>query len=142
MSVSFSAKVAVGVKLGRVWDVRTITEEVQKFDQDTGKPYMATKSKKVTYFCGKPTEFEYSIHEHEGDLGLDICVDNHEGDEDEWILGKEVYSCKCDGYRDEKSIREVKHEDIEAAKNEVAEKLAKHGYTGPIGVFLISYVSY
>lgn len=31
MGVSFAAKLAVGVKLGKVWEVRTITEEVKKF---------------------------------------------------------------------------------------------------------------
>lgn len=139
MSVSFASRVAVGVRLGKVWEIRTITEQVKKFNPDTGEPYMAEASKKVTYFCDKPTDFYPNPQDHESDIDLDVCVDDSEGEMNKWILGKKVYSVNNN---DNGSIVEIKSEDIEKAKKEVAEKLMKHGYTGEIGVYLIAYVSY
>lgn len=140
MGVDFSATLAVGVKLGTVWSVRTVSEKVKKFNPDTGEPYEATKSKKVGYFCGQPTDWGDLHHDDlECKADLDIVYDHYEGDRNDWVLGKTL--CTASN-RDDDAIVEVKPEAVEAAKKEVAAKLEKFGYRGEIGVFLISYVSY
>lgn len=145
MSVNFSAELAVGVKLGKVWQIRTVSEEVKKFKEDTGEPYMFTKNKDVAFFCGKPTDWETNPRDElESKTDLKIGYDHREGDEADWVLGKIVCEADNDSWSKTKSIVEVTPEQIEAAKKEVFEKLSKFGFTEPhmIGVYLISYVSY
>jgi hypothetical protein len=149
MSVSYAARFCVGVKLSKVFEVRTETEAVTKFNEDTGQPYTTTKSKRVVYFCGKPSKLDEMPLEWESSkevLNLDVIYPDSEGDRDDWILGKEIAVARNEGYRDSKPVVEIDPKVVSEAMLEVTEKLQKLGgddFKVPeIGIFLVSYVSY
>lgn len=149
MSVSFDAILVVGVKLKDVFTVKNETNEVTKYDPDTGQPYFATKTKTVLHCFDQPVAWAAAIDEissfSEADELQELEVFScHSEDRNagEMILGLPVLKAEASSGQ----ILEVKSGHVESKRAEVLDKLTQlNGGQPPqvkTGLYLIPYVSY
>lgn len=84
MGVSFSAAVAVGVRLSDFCEVREVASAETRYHERTGQPYQKKFARKVVFIFGvEAPGLDPSPDEWEKTLGLRVfnCDDGHRGTE-------------------------------------------------------------
>jgi hypothetical protein len=135
-----------------VFEIKTITEKVTRYDPKTGVPYQATESKEQLVLFGKEIETpdeDYPSEWVPDVTGLEAFSTGdwadvygkkgfHGYDYEQIIIGLQLGDSGSSRSSDE-HIKEIS--DIEGTTAKVKKKLEALGYTGPVKIFLVHYVS-
>lgn len=164
MSTTIVGYVMIGVRLSDILTTEETSDPVTKYDEDTGKPYVKQVPRRIYRVCGRevpgpsstsggifPTDwlgevlgFDENVHNKPGCLTVQHCGGwlAWQGDHSE-ALKHRVFGALfryAPAYRDDQQI--VGGDLPSEAEVAVArDALAKLGYTGPIGMYLVVYVS-
>lgn len=143
MGLDAKARLVVGVKLGSVFQRKTESEKVTRYDVKTGVPYPDVETKTVFLIKGIECtrDLPEKIYEIDNLLpefkGLNIYYDDYEKNEEDFILGIDVTSTQS--YRlTSNLIEEVKLSEI----TESIKKVNKILDIDDAKIFCILYMSY
>lgn len=159
MGASYSSSLLVGFRVSDILEIRQVKETIQKFDENTGKPYTKEIVKEVPFLFGKAIEQEPESPSEwlESLLGLSVsCTGNDAydggyGKNSGWskynlelfVVGKSISSSRPNGgWRGEEPISTFTLEDVQTAFAEAKKEFAKHGWDKKPQLHLISYCGY
>lgn len=141
MGMSISAKLVAGARYEDLVEERMDTETVTRYHEVTGVPYQTTVQTRRTYNCGNPLPAGGHVLSLLRTVDyLDLHVDGSE-DDARTVIGVLVAEAESE-YGSGAAVAVVPRRKIEEAEARAAAGLAKLGWAGPVGLFLIQYASY